>query len=145
MLKKSIAQIIAMVFVMTLFVSFDASAKIGVQKAGAAKTFASQTNCSKTTDDDLVKTITENLKAEFADQMSHVNVSVKNRVVKLEGWLDGKAATNKAFAIAKKTKCVKTVVNKLKTTGGGSCGAGLKPCGDTCIDKNSPCTIVIDN
>jgi osmotically-inducible protein OsmY len=145
MLKKSITQITAIVFVMTVFLSFDASAKIGVQKAAAAKTFASQTNCSKTTDDDLVKTITEKLKAEFADQMNHVNVSVKNRVVKLEGWLDGKAAVDKAFAIAKKTKCAKSVVNKLKTRGGGSCGAGQKPCGDTCIEKNSACTIVLDN
>jgi hypothetical protein len=77
--------------------------------------------------------------------MSHVNVSVKNRVVKLEGWLDGAAAVAEAVNIAKKIKCVKRVTSKLKPKGGGSCGAGLKPCGDTCIDKDSTCTIVINN
>ena len=149
MLKKSVARIITIAFVTTLFLSFNAPAATTTnksKKAGIVKTVAAQTNCSRTSDADLVKAVKEKLSAEFKKQMSHVNVSVKNRIVKLEGWLSGKGAVAKAIAIARKTRCVKTVISKLKTSGGGSCGAGLKPCGDTCIDKNSECTIsTVDN
>jgi osmotically-inducible protein OsmY len=102
-----------------------------------------QTRCSKTTDADLMQTIKEKFAADadIKDQMRHLNVSVKNRVVKLEGWLDGKVLVDKAIATAKKTKCVKSVVSKLKTNGGGSCGPGQRPCGDGCIDRRSECTI----
>lgn len=104
---------------------------------------AAQTRCSKTTDAELVQTIKEKFAAddEIKDQMRHLNVSIKNRAVKLEGWLDGKMLVDKAIAIVRKTKCVRSVVSKLKTRGGGSCGAGLRPCGDGCIDRRSECTI----
>ena len=108
----------------------------------AGATFA-QTGCSKTTDAEIVAAIKAQFEAdpEIKDQMRHINVSVKKRVVKLEGWLDGKASVAKAVALAKKTKCVKSVVSRLKEKGGGSCGAGLRPCGDGCIDRRSICNI----
>jgi len=37
---------------------------------------------------------------------------------------------------------VKKVISKLKERGGGSCGPGQKPCGDTCIDRRSECNIL---
>jgi osmotically-inducible protein OsmY len=145
MLKKSTARIIAMTFLLVLFSSFDALASNGSKKAKAGKVKTSQTNCSTTTNDDLVKAIKEKFEAdtEIKDQMRHLNVSVKNRTVTLEGWLDGKATIAKAITLAKQTKCVKKVVSKLKERGGGSCGPGQQPCGDTCIDKRSACTIDI--
>ncbi len=102
-----------------------------------------QTNCSKTTDAEIVAAIKAQFEAdeEIKTQMSHVNVSVKKRVVTLEGWLDGKALVDKAVALAKKTNCVKKVISVLKEKGGGSCGPRQRPCGDTCIDKRSECTI----
>ena len=108
--------------------------------AGAA--FA-QTSCSKTTDAEIVAAIKAQFEAdaEIKDQMRHLNISVKKRVVTLEGWLDGKALIDKAVALAKKTTCVKKVTSKLKEKGGGSCGPGQRPCGDTCIDRRSECTI----
>jgi osmotically-inducible protein OsmY len=145
MLKKSVAQTIAIAFVMTLFLAFSAAAATTgkSKKAKTERPRAAQTNCSRTTGADLVKAVRKNLSAEFKQQMNHVNISVKNRTVKLEGWLSGKASVTRAFAIAKRTRCLKTVVSKLKTRGGGNCGPGQKPCGDICIDKGSECTIVI--
>ena len=109
---------------------------------GAGATFA-QTGCSKTTDAEIVQAIKQQFEAdaEIKDQMQHINISVKKRVVTLEGWLDSKELIAKAFAIAKKTKCVKKVTKRLKEKGGGSCGAGQKPCGGICIDKRSECNI----
>ena len=108
--------------------------------AGAA--FA-QTGCSKTTNANIVAAIKAQFEAdpEIKAQMRHINVSVKKRVVRLEGWLDGKASIDKAVALAKTAKCIKKVINLLKENGGGSCGAGQRVCGDTCIDRRSECTI----
>ncbi|MDQ3061500.1 MAG: BON domain-containing protein [Acidobacteriota bacterium] len=132
---------------LTLFLSFDALASNDGKKAKAGKEKTSQTNCSATTDGDILKAVKENLEADsdIKDQMRHLNVSVKNRTVTLEGWLDGKATIAKANTLAKKTKCVKRVSGKLKERGGISCGPGQKPCGDTCIDKGSKCNIVLIN
>ena len=131
----------------TLFTSFGAHATSSDNKSEADKAIALQTVCSKTTDEDLVSAIRESLAADAAikDQMSHLNVSVKKRVVTLEGWLSGNGTVAKAVSIVKKTKCVRRVVNRLKTKGGGSCGPGQKPCGDICIRKDSECTIIVNN
>ena len=106
-----------------------------------------QTGCAKTTDAELVQAIKQQFEAdaEIKEQMRHLNVSVKKRVVTLEGWLGNKALIDKAKAIVMKTKCVRKVVSRLKESGGGSCGPGLKPCGDTCISAKSQCTITDDN
>lgn len=102
-----------------------------------------QTDCSKTTDAEIVAAIKAQFEAdaEIKDQMQHVNISVKKRVVTLEGWLDGKKLIAKAVALAKKTNCVKRVKSRLKENGGGSCGPGQRPCGGICIDRQSECTI----
>ena len=113
----------------------------------AAGSAFAQTGCSRTTDAELVQAIKMQFEAdaEIKDQMRHLNISVKKRAVTLEGWLDGKALIAKAKAIVNKTKCVKKVVSRLKENGGGSCGPGQKPCGDTCISEKSQCTIGEEN
>lgn len=143
MFKKSITRMIVVIFVLTLCLSISVSASNKDKKSKAGKVKTPQTSCSKTTDADIVQAIKEKFEAdpEIKDQMKHINISVKKRVVTLEGWLDGKEAVAKAVAITKKTKCVKRVFNRLKTRGGGSCGPGQQPCGDICIDKRSECTI----
>jgi len=132
-MKKSTVQMMIATAFVALFLS-----------AGAA--FA-QTGCSKTTDAEIVQAIKQQFEADagIKDQMRHVNISVKKRRVTLEGWLDGNALVVKAVALARKTKCVKGVVSRLKTSGGGSCGPGQKPCGDTYISERSECTIGNDN
>lgn len=147
MFKKSTARIVAIMFMLTLFLSVNASASTKDRKTKVRKAKISQTGCSKTTDADLVQAIKEKFQAdaEIKEQMRHVNISVKKRVVTLEGWLDGKTLVTKAVAIAKKTNCVKKLTSRLKEKGGGSCGPGQRQCGDICIDKYSACTITIDN
>ena len=132
MKKSTVRVMIAMAFIMLFWC--------------ASETLA-QTACSKMTDAEIVQAIKASFEAdtEIKDQMRHVNISVKKRTVTLEGWLDGKALIAKAVAIVKKTKCVKKVVSRLKENGGGSCGPGLKPCGDTCINQKSECTIGAEN
>lgn len=51
-----------------------------------------QTGCSKTTNAEIVAAIKAQFEADpdIKTQMQHVNISVKKRVVTLEGWLDGK-------------------------------------------------------
>ncbi len=148
MFKKSIARMILVIFALTLFISVGMSAPNKDKKRRTGKVKNSRTVCSKTTDADLIQAIKEKFAAdpEIKDQMRHINVSVKKRVVKLEGWLDGQNSIIKAIVIAKKTKCVRRVISQLKENGSGSCGAGQVPCGDTCIDKRSVCTITtVDN
>ena len=142
MLKKIAAQILATVFVLTLVSPFNAGVFNDERKDDTKKSPPVQ-NCSRTTDDELTRNIMERLEAvpEIRRQMSHLNVSVKNRVVKLEGWLSNAGLVARARTIAKNTRCVRSVVSKLKTRGGGSCGPGQKPCGDICIDKGSECNI----
>ena len=147
MLKKSTARILAVMFVLTLFLSVNVSASTKDKKSKARKAKISQTACAKTTDAEIVQAIKDKFAAdsEIKEQMRHVNISVKKRVVTLEGWLDGKASVTKAIATAKKTNCVRKLTSRLKEKGGGSCGPGQRQCGDVCIDKNSTCTITIDN
>ena len=110
----------------------------------SAGTTFGQTGCSKTTNANIVAAIKAKFEAdpEIKEQMRHVNISVKKRIVRLEGWLDGKILMDKAVALAKSAKCVKKVINLLKESGGGSCGAGQRPCGDSCIDRRSECMIL---
>lgn len=142
MLKNLAPRIVATAFALALLLSFNASAANEINNDEREQTTSAQKSCSKITNQELTKAIKERLAADAAikDSMSHLNVSVKKRVVKVEGWLDEELIP-KAYAIIGGTPCVKKVTKKLKTSGGGSCGAGLKPCGDTCIDKDSTCTI----
>jgi osmotically-inducible protein OsmY len=143
MLKNLAPRIVATAFALALLLSFNASAANEVNKEEGEETTGAQKSCSKITNQELTKTIKERLadNADIKASMNHLNVSVKNRVVKLEGWLDEELIP-KAVAIVNGTPCVKKkAINKLKTRGGGSCGPGQKPCGDICIDKDSTCTI----
>jgi osmotically-inducible protein OsmY len=141
---KSTVRTMAAAFVVVLFLSMSALAKGADKKPKVEKSAASQTDCSKTTDAEIVAAIKAQFEAdaEIKNQMRHINISVKKRSVKLEGWLDGKALIEKAIALAKQTKCVRKVTSKLKENGGGSCGPGQRPCGDTCIDRRSECMIL---
>lgn len=132
-MKKSTVRMAIMTAFIGLFLS-----------AGAAN---AQTGCSKTTKAQLVQAIKQQFEAdaEIKEQMRHLNISIKKRRVTLEGWLNDEMLIKRAVAVARKTKCARSVVSRLKTTGSGSCGAGLKPCGDTCINERSECTIDIAN
>lgn len=140
MSKKSIAKLTAIVFSVSLLFSIYASANHSVKKSPA--TPPPVTDCSQTTDADIVKTLYDKIKADsdLSSQLSHINFSVTNKAVIIEGWVAGKDRKKAIENLTKKTECVKKVKNKLATSLTTGCGPGQKPCGDICIDKASTCT-----
>lgn len=105
---------------------------------------APRVDCSAATDADIVKEIQDKLKADpaFKDQLKQINVSSKNRIVTLNGWVKGDKAKLAVGKYARSAKCVKSVVNKLATRLKVGCSPGQKPCGDICIDEKADCNIM---
>ncbi len=102
---------------------------------------ASAQDCSKTTDDQIVDAIQAKMKTKYADEMKHINVSVENGVVTLEGWAAKEKNIDKIGKLVKKIKCVKSVSNNIKQGITNSCGTGQKQCGEICIPSNQTCNI----
>src|SRR5881275_3629674 len=75
-------------------------------RAGRARPAA--VDCSTMTDADIVTAIQAKIKADrrYTDQWTHINVSSRERVVTLEGWVAGKGAIPRLVSYAKRTKCV---------------------------------------
>lgn len=143
--KKSLIKIL--IIALALMLSLEALVSDTIISAAQKRNAKPPNPCAQTSDEEIVKAIKEKLAADpkIKDQMRHLNVSSKNRIVKLEGWLDDKQLISQAILAAQRTPCVKKVVSKLKNRGGGSCGPGQKPCGDICIDRDSACTILNEN
>jgi hypothetical protein len=141
MSKKSITKITAIAFSLALFFLISAFAKPVVEKPPAH--IPPKADCSQITDGDIVKALYDKIKADsnLSGQLSHINISVKDKTVTIEGWVSGKDRKKAVEKLAKKTECVKKVKNRLFTHLTTGCGPGQKPCGDICIDKNSDCTI----
>jgi osmotically-inducible protein OsmY len=101
-------------------------------------------DCSTVTDADIVKAIQEKIKADpkFKDQLKQINVSSRDKVVTLNGWVKGQAAKTTVGKYAKSAKCVKSVANSLDTRLTINCSPGQKPCGDICIDEKADCNIM---
>jgi BON domain len=102
---------------------------------------AQKTDCSKTTDAEIVKAIYDKLEVKYSNQIIHVNVVAKDGVVTLQGWATTKKATKEIAKIAQKVSCVKKVDNKLSLEVGGGCNQGYKKCGDICILTTDTCNI----
>ena len=105
-----------------------------------------QRGCRATTDAEIVAAIHEKIKADrrFNDQWQHINVSSRDRVVKLRGWVEGRAQVRALTRYASTTRCVRRVINKnlrhfLSTAG---CLPGQKRCGDLCIPQDEDCNII---
>ena len=102
-----------------------------------------KTDCTKTTDADIVKAIYDAMKKKGNDydgQIIHVNVVSKDGVVTLQGWAKNEKTKKGIEKIARKIKCVKQVVNQLGD-GPVGCGPGQKRCGEICIGLEETCNI----
>ncbi len=108
---------------------------------GNLGTYAQKTDCSKVTGADTVKAIYDKIKVKYPDLMKQINVRIKDGVVTLEGWVPNKGKRKDIEKFAKKTSCVKKVVNNIKPTAGGGCVDGYKPCGEICIPEREDCNI----
>jgi hypothetical protein len=102
---------------------------------------AQKVDCNTQTDQDVVSTVMNNLKAKYSSQMNHINVRSKDKVVTIEGWTTTKKIRSEIEKIVKKTKCVQKVINNLTVGVGGGCGAGTKACGTICIPVDETCNI----
>lgn len=106
---------------------------------------AARTPCAATTDEQIVAAIQEKIKADhrFDNQWGHINVSVRNRVVYLAGWVEGNIQFRDLIKYAHRTRCVRLVNTKFfKPSKWGGCGQGMKPCGDICIPREETCNLI---
>ncbi len=127
MTKKSLMKTTLAIFSLMMLFNIGASAQ--------------KTDCAKTTDADIVKAIYDKIKVKYDNHLIHVNVRIKDNVVTLEGWATTKNVRKEIEKYAKKTNCVKTVVNNLTIGAGGGCGPGQKKCGGICIPSGETCNI----
>ena len=102
-------------------------------------------DCCQMTDAELVDFVYAKLKPKYADQLNHVNIRIKDRVVTVEGWVAKDKMKIDIEKILRKIKCLKSVTNTLKIGVGGGCPPGTKPCGDTCIPEAETCNIRTKN
>lgn len=99
-------------------------------------------DCAQMTDQAVVTAIYDKIRTKYADQIRHINVRVKDKVVTIEGWTTTKKVKKDIEKMAKKANCVKSpIVNNLTIGIGGGCGPGQKQCGDICISESEPCNI----
>lgn len=129
MLNKSILKWSLMIFALLI--------------AGNVGANAQKTDCTKKTDKEIVFEIYDQMKVKYADQISHVNVRIKDGTVTIEGWVNSKKARQEIEKLAKKIKCVKKVVNTLTIGKPGGCAAGYKECGGACIPEKEACNICL--
>lgn len=111
---------------------------IGLFSIGA---FAQKSDCSKTTEAEIIAAVYAKIDTKYQEQTDHINVRIADGVVTLEGWVTTKTARKDIEKFAKKTACVKKVVNNLKLKAGGGCGEGEKQCGSICIGTNEKCNV----
>lgn len=105
-------------------------------------------DCSKTTDEDIAAAIMSKISADkiLSDQRSHINISVKNKAVKIQGWVKNTKDYQKVVDYAMEAPCVRVVnVNdfedKAPEIRKRGCVDGTKPCGDICIPVKDKCNI----
>ena len=99
MLNKSMVQMALIAFSLILICSFG--------------TYAQKTDCTKTTDAAIAEAVAAKVKAKYESQINHINIKVKDGVVTLENWVTKKNIKKDIEKIAKKTACVKKVINNL--------------------------------
>ena len=130
MKHKSIVKLTLAALTLVLFSSLAATAQ-------------KKTDCTKTTDADIVKAIYDQMKKkpDYEKQILHINVTSKDGVVTLDGWATTAKIKKAIEKIANKIKCVKQVVSKLELSAGVGCGPGQKKCGDICIGLEETCNI----
>jgi len=102
-------------------------------------------DCAKVSDRRLVKNFKKRVRADrqFDNQRRYINVSIRDRVVTLEGRVSAADASAALEKYALDLGCVTKVENRLTTqTLVGGCAPGQKLCGDICIDRTSQCNLI---
>lgn len=137
----------ALVLFVGLFLC-GAAAKTDVRlvetQSGVSSSRQAQNNCRSTTDAEIVAAIHEKIKADkrFDDQWRHINVSSRNRIVTIRGWVKNRVQRADLAKHASTTQCVRRVINRLDLRRRIGCPPGMKRCGDTCIGRDEDCNLL---
>lgn len=111
----------------------------------SAQPAAFQAGCGTVTDAEIIAAIKDKIKADrlhrFDSQLKHINVDSQSRIVTLDGFANGRSQVRALGNFARTTRCVRRVINRLRTSFGVGCGAGTKACGDICIPRGANCMI----
>lgn len=101
------------VFLLLLFISlFDASiGRVSAQEC------ADNEKTDKAITEEIYAAIKNHRNKKLAKQLSHLNISSKNRVIKLQGWAENSKLKKRIIAIANKAKCRKMVYSALFAVG----------------------------
>ncbi len=143
MTNKSNCKTLVAVFSLILIFSVGTLAQTDSGKSENNKN--KKPDCMRVPDAVTVKLIYDRIKVKYAKQVNHINVRFKEGVVTLEGWATTKGVKKEVEKYAKKTICVKKVVNNLELSAGGGCNPGQKQCGDICIGEKEECNITLEN
>ena len=139
MTNQSRRRIVIAVFSLILVFCIGAAAQTNNNQSKNSK--SKKPDCTQVSDADLVKAIYDKIKVKYTGQMRQINVRSADGVVTLEGWTTKKGIRKEIEKYAKKTNCVKRVMNNLTVGIPGGCGPGTKKCGDICIDERADCNI----
>lgn len=142
MTNKSNCKILTAVFSLMLIFSVGVFAQTNGNQSNDKN---KKTDCAQVTDADTVEAIYDKIKIKYDVQAKHINVRIKDNVVTLEGWATTKGVRKDIEKYAKKTSCVKKVVNDLSVGAGGGCAPGQKRCGGACIGSKEECNITLEN
>lgn len=104
---------------------------------------AQKTDCSTKSDNDIVVDVYKAIQTKYPDAVKNINVTAKDGVVKLEGWVASAKLVKNIGKLVKKVKCVKSVENKLEPGKTGGCGPGQKECGGACISEKDVCNVCL--
>lgn len=142
MLKKIPVKGLALTLILALVLFMGAVATPKAARPMANNPQGAATPATDCSDTAIMKAIYAKLRADnlFKDRLNHINVSVKSKVVTLNGDAVGKGAVAKAGKLSQ-VACVTKVVNKLKPVHKIGCENGKKPCGDECIDQDQDCNL----
>ncbi len=143
MTNKSNCKTLIAVFSLILIFSIGALAQTDTNQSKDDRN--KKPDCTQVTDADTVKAIYDKIKIKYASQTKHINVRIKDNTVTLEGWTTTKGVRKEIEKYAKKTICVKKIVNDLTIGAGTGCGPGTKRCGDICIGSRESCNITLEN
>jgi osmotically-inducible protein OsmY len=141
MANKSLIGKTTLALTLALLLVAGAWAAQGSQRSQPRGGRRATVDCTPVTDADIVKTIQDKITADrrFNGQWKQINVSAKDGVVTLNGWVKGKAAVTALGQHARAVQCVKKVNNKVAGRLTVGCPPGQKLCGDICIDADSSC------
>jgi len=101
------------VFLLLLFISaFDSSiSRVSAQEC------SDNEETDKAITEEIYSAIKNHRNKKLAKQLSHLNVSSKNRVIKLQGWAENSKLKKKIIDIANNATCRKMVYSALFTVG----------------------------